>query len=63
MQSDLILPIYTDKEIMMDNISPSNVDFKCIFEKFEVDEVSIDEAEADICLMLKSCLKALRVSV
>ena len=49
MQSDLILPIYTDKEIMMDDISPSNVDFKCIFEKFQVDEVSIDEAEEDIC--------------
>ena len=49
MQSDLILPIYTDKEIMMDDISPSNVDFKCIFEKFQVDEVSIDEAEDDIC--------------
>ena len=48
-QSDLILPIYTDKEIMIDDISPSNVDFKCIFEKFQVDEVSIDEAEDDIC--------------
>jgi len=48
-QSDLILPIYTDKEIMMDDISPSNVDFNCIFEKFQVDEVSIDEAEDDIC--------------
>ena len=33
----------------MDDISPSNVDFKCIFEKFQVDEVSIDEAEDDIC--------------
>ena len=51
MQSDLILPIYTDKEIMMDDISPSNVDFKCIFEKFQVDEVSIDEAEDDICFI------------
>ena len=49
MQSDLILPIYTDKEIMMNDISPSNVDFKCIFENFQVDEVSIDEAEDDIC--------------
>ena len=48
MQSDLILPIYTDKEIMMDDISPSNV-VKCIFEKFQVVEVSIDEAEANIC--------------
>ena len=45
----MILPIYTDKEIMMDDISPSNVDFKCIFEKFQVDEVSIDETEDDIC--------------
>ena len=62
MQSDLILPIYTDKEIMMDDISPSNV-VKCIFEKFQVDEVSIDEAEDVSVLMLKSCLKALRVLV
>ena len=35
----------------MDDISPSNVDFKCIFEKFQVDEVSIDEAEDDICFI------------
>ena len=28
---------------MMDDISPSDVNFKCIFEKFQVDEVSIDE--------------------
>ena len=54
MQSDLILPIYTDKEIMMDDISPANVDFKCIFEKFQVDEVSIDEAEDDICFYCSS---------
>ena len=48
MQSDLILLIYTDKEIVIDDISPCNV-VKSIFEKFQVDEVSIDEAEDDIC--------------
>ena len=62
MQSDLILPIYTDTEIMMDDISPSNVDFKCIFEKFQVDEVSIDEAEDDICFNAQDMFEgALRV--
>ena len=41
-ESDLILPIYTDTEILMDAISLSNVDFMSRFEKYKVDEVSID---------------------
>ena len=40
-ESDLILPIYTDTEFMMDDISLCNVDFMSRFEKFKVDEVSI----------------------
>ena len=37
-ESDLILPIYTDTEIMMDDVSLYNVDFMSRFEKFKVDE-------------------------
>ena len=48
-ESDLILPIYTDADIMTDDISLFNVDFMSRFEKFKVDEVSTDEAEDDIC--------------
>ena len=47
-ESDLLLPIYTDTGIMMDDINLSNVDFMSRFEKFKVDEVSIDEAEDDL---------------
>ena len=48
-ESDLILPIYTDTELLMDDISLSIVEFMSRFEKFKVDEISIDEAEDDIC--------------
>ena len=48
-ESDLILPIYTDTEILMDDISLSIVKFMSRFEKLKVDEISTDEAEDDIC--------------
>ena len=48
-ESGLILPIYTDTELMMDDFSLSNVEFMSRFEKFKVDEMSIDKAEDDIC--------------
>ena len=63
MQSDLILPIYTDKEIMMDDISPSNVDFKCILRNFKWMKYLSMKLKTISVLMLKSCLKALRVLV
>ena len=36
-------------EILMDDISLSIVEFMSRFEKLKVDEISIDEAEDDIC--------------
>ena len=48
-ESDLILPIYTYTEILMDDISLSIVEFMSRFKKLKVDEISIDEAEDDIC--------------
>ena len=48
-ESDLFLPTYTDTEILMDDMSLSIVEFMSRFEKFKVDEISIDEAEDDIC--------------
>ena len=59
-ESDLILPIYTDTEILMDDISLSIVEFMSRFEKLKVDEISIDEAEDDICFTRKISLKVLR---
>jgi hypothetical protein len=52
-ESDVILPSYTDTEIIMDNMSISTTEFISRFEKFKVDEVSIDEAEDDICFNAK----------
>ena len=48
-ESDLFLPAYTDTEILMDDMSLSIVEFMSRFEKFKVDEISIDEAKDDIC--------------
>ena len=43
-ESGLKLPAYTDTEIIMDDESISSIDFMSRFEKFKVDEISIDEA-------------------
>ena len=48
-ESDLILSIYTDTEILMNDISLSMVEFVSRFEKFKVDEILIDKSEDDIC--------------
>ena len=53
--SNLRLPGYTDTEILMDDVSLSVIDFMSRFEKFRVDEISIDEAEDDICFNAKDC--------
>ena len=47
------LPDYTGTEIMMDNMGLSLVEFMSRFEKFRVDEISIDDAEDDICFNAK----------
>ena len=47
------LPDYTDTEILMDDMGLSLVDFMSRFENFKVDEISIDDAEADICFNAK----------
>ena len=52
-ESDVILPSYTDTEIVMDDMSISITEFITRFEKIKVDEVSIDEAEDDICFNAK----------
>ena len=53
--SNLRLPGYTDTEILMDDVSLSVIDFMSRFEKFRVDEISIDEAEGYICFNAKDC--------
>ena len=47
------LPDYTDTEILMDDMGLSLVDFMSRFENFKVDEISIDDAEDDICFHAK----------
>ena len=49
MKSDLKLSAYTETEIKMDDESIPVIDFMSRFEKFKVDKISIDKAEADIC--------------
>ena len=44
-ESDLKLPTYTDSEIMVDDVSLSMINFLSRFEKFRMDEISIDKAE------------------
>ena len=46
------LPDYTDTE-MMDDMGLSLVKFSSRFEKFKVDEISIDEVKGDICFNAK----------
>ena len=52
-ESDLKLLKYTDTEVLMDDFSMSMTDFMRRFEKFKVDEVSIEDAEDDICFNAK----------
>jgi len=47
------LPNYTDTEMLMDDMGLTLVDFMSRFEKFKVDEISIDDAEDDICFNAK----------
>ena len=56
-ETDLKLPSYTDTEIMMDDCSLSMIEFMSRFEKFKVDEVSIGEAEDDICFNAKEAFE------
>ena len=51
--SGLKLPTYSDLEIMMDNTNITIVVRMSRFEKFKVDEVSIDDSVDDICLNAK----------
>ena len=53
--SGLKLPTYTDTETMMDDENISLIEFMSRFEKFKVDEISIDEAEDDICFNAQDC--------
>ena len=54
--SGLKLPAYSEVENMMDDTNITLVDFMSRFEKFRVDEVSIDDAEDDICFNAKDNL-------
>ena len=56
-ETDLKLPIYTDTKIMMDDCNLSMIEFMSRFEKFKVDEVSIGEAEDDICFNAKEAFE------
>ena len=51
-ESDLKLPAHTDMEIMIDDANISVIEFLSRFEKFKVDETSIDK-EDDMCFNLK----------
>ena len=45
-ESGLKLLKYTDTEVLMDDFSMSMTDFMSRFEKFKVDEVSIEDAQS-----------------
>jgi len=45
-ESDLKLLKYTDTDVLMDDFSMSMTDFMSRFEKFKVDEVSIEDAQS-----------------
>ena len=60
-ESDLKLLKYTDTEVLMDDFSMSMTDFMSRFEKFKVDEVSIEDAEDDICFNAKDVFDEFRV--
>ena len=48
-ESGLKLPAFAETEIMMDDENISVIKFMSRFENPKVDEISIDEAEDDIC--------------
>ena len=52
-ENGLKLPVYTDTEVLMDELTLSPTEFMSSFEKFKWDEISIDEAEDDICFNAK----------
>ena len=60
-KSDLELPAYTDTEIIMDEENISVIDFMSSFEKFKLDEISIHEAEDDVCFNAKDCFEDFQV--
>ena len=51
--SHLKLPGFPDTEILMDDVSLSVINFMSRFEKFRVDEISIDKAGDDLCFNAK----------
>ena len=51
--SEYVLPKYTDTEILMDDSSVSFIDFMGRFATFEVDEISIKDAEDDVVFKTK----------
>ena len=55
--SGLKLPAYSQVENMMDDTNITLVDFMSRFEKIRVDEVSIDDAEDDICFNAKDAFE------
>ena len=60
-ESDLKLPKYTDTEVMMDDKRISLTEFMSRFDKFKKDEVSIEDAEDDICFNSKDIFDESRV--
>ena len=60
-ESDFKLPKYTDTEILMDDNNISITEFMSRFEKFKVDEISIEDAEDDICFNSKDVFDESRV--
>ena len=46
---------------MMDDANISVIELMSRFEKFKVDEISIDKAEDDICFNAKDCFEDCRV--
>ena len=58
----LKLPACTDMEIMMNDANIYVIEFMSRFEKFKVDETSIDEADDDMCFNAKYCFEDSRVT-
>ena len=52
-ENGLKLPVYSDTEILIDELTLSPTEFMSRFEKFKVDEISIDEAEVTFASMQK----------
>ena len=57
LETDFKLPSYTDTELLMDDLKLSTIEFMSRFEKFKVGNVTIGEAEDNICFNAKEAFE------